>query len=161
MSGALQTPDDLDQIDVDGAIVFVIGETGGNGAMSRQTQQLLFGLARRNTAAVVAVGRFSQAAWQQMLARQSRVTTSLASSNRTGRTPALAVRDAVAELALAAHGVDLASVRREAGGLKATSLPNMKVTIRTQPEVVRELTAPNTVGILEGSDPELKNEYMD
>jgi hypothetical protein len=156
VSGALQNPEDLDNIDVAGAVVLVVADA----AVSGQTQQLLFGLARRNAAAVVAVGPHQEAAWQQMAARQSRVTTSLASSNRPGRTPTFAVRDAVAELALGAHGVDLASVRREARGLKVTSVPNLMVTIRTQPEVVRELTAPNTVGILEGSDPELKNEYM-
>ena len=37
---------------------------------------------------------------------------------------------------------------------------DLDLTVEAESRVIEELKAPNTVGILEGSDPELKNEYL-
>jgi Zn-dependent M28 family amino/carboxypeptidase len=39
-------------------------------------------------------------------------------------------------------------------------LPGLTVTVSMKDSVTSSLTAPNTVGVLEGSDPALKNEYL-
>ena len=71
----------------------------------------------------------------------------------------LIVRRAALEPALRAARVDLASVR--AGGVTALKeIPGLKVGIEMKDSVTSALTAPNTVGILEGSDPKLKHEYL-
>jgi hypothetical protein len=41
-----------------------------------------------------------------------------------------------------------------------SQVPGLELTIAAKTRVIQELRAPNTVGILEGSDPALKNEYV-
>jgi hypothetical protein len=57
-----------------------------------------------------------------------------------------------ARLDLAATRADTAPVFRE--------LPGLAVRVELRDSVLQRLTAPNTVGILEGSDPVLKREYL-
>jgi hypothetical protein len=71
----------------------------------------------------------------------------------------LVVRRAVLEPALRAAKVDLAAARSGSGTV-LKELPSLKVAIEMKDSVISSLTAPNTVGILEGSDPKLKHEYL-
>jgi hypothetical protein len=61
--------------------------------------------------------------------------------------------------ALAAAGVDLAGVRQATSPV-FRELPALQVGVEMSDTITSSLTAPNTVGILEGSDPQLKNEYV-
>ena len=61
--------------------------------------------------------------------------------------------------ALAAAGVDLNGVRQAASPV-TRELPALRVAVEMKDTITSSLTAPNTVGILEGSDPKLKNEYI-
>jgi hypothetical protein len=61
--------------------------------------------------------------------------------------------------ALAAAGVDLAAMRQATSPV-SRELPALKVGVEMSDTITSSLTAPNTVGILEGSDPQLKNEYV-
>ncbi len=60
---------------------------------------------------------------------------------------------------LAAAGLDLQGLRGASTAV-VRELPNLKVQIQIKDSVVSARTAPNTVGVLEGSDPELKAEYL-
>jgi Zn-dependent M28 family amino/carboxypeptidase len=42
----------------------------------------------------------------------------------------------------------------------ARDLPSLGITLGLQEQVLEQASAPNTIGILEGSDPRLKNEYL-
>jgi Zn-dependent M28 family amino/carboxypeptidase len=66
------------------------------------------------------------------------------------------VRDAAAAGAL---GIDPAALRA-ATTRSARTLPGVTLTLRGRYTILSRVTAPNTVGILEGSDPQLKNEYV-
>jgi Peptidase family M28 len=71
----------------------------------------------------------------------------------------LIVRKTVLATALRAAKVDLATT----GSGSTTALkqiPGLTVGIEMKDSVVSSQTAPNTVGILEGSDPQLKQEYL-
>ena len=71
----------------------------------------------------------------------------------------LIVRKAALEPALRGAKVDLAAAR--SGGVTTLKeIPGLKVGIEMKDSVTSAATAPNTVGILEGSDPQLKNEYL-
>jgi hypothetical protein len=76
-----------------------------------------------------------------------------------GRLPVVEVRGATLDSALAAYGVDLAAMR-------STTTPVIRVIEGLSVDLAlasarnEELTAPNTIGILEGSDPKLKHEYV-
>ncbi len=69
------------------------------------------------------------------------------------------VTEAVLPGVLRAAGVDLAEVRR-ANRAVARELPRMTVRLELKDTVLSRLTAPNTVGILRGTDPVLRNEYV-
>ena len=61
--------------------------------------------------------------------------------------------------ALAAAGVDLSRVRQATAPV-SRELPALQVGVEMRDTITSSLTAPNTIGILEGSDPLLKNEYI-
>jgi Zn-dependent M28 family amino/carboxypeptidase len=60
---------------------------------------------------------------------------------------------------LSAAGVNLARVRAAPAAF-SRALPALRVTLDLRDTVTSSITAPNTVGILEGSDPRLKGEYL-
>ncbi|MDQ3223938.1 MAG: M20/M25/M40 family metallo-hydrolase [Gemmatimonadota bacterium] len=77
----------------------------------------------------------------------------------SGRPISLQVHAGAVSTALSAAGVDLAAVRTDASPV-ARDLPGLRVGIQMKDTVTSSLTAPNSVGILEGSDPKLKSEYV-
>src|SRR5207245_9353394 len=66
------------------------------------------------------------------------------------------VRDATAASAL---GIDPAALRSQQTRT-ARRLPETSVTFRARQRVLERLSAPNVIGVLEGSDPKLKEEYV-
>ncbi|MEZ4415555.1 MAG: M28 family peptidase [Gemmatimonadota bacterium] len=73
-------------------------------------------------------------------------------------TPTLAVRQA----ALAGgFGIDVEALRRPSEApLAVTDLPDVVLTLDLAVRVISEARAPNVAGILRGSDPELRDEYV-
>ena len=71
----------------------------------------------------------------------------------------LQVQPGAVRNALAAAGVDLSAVRQATSPV-ARELPALQVGVEMKDTITSSLTAPNTIGILEGSDPQLKNEYI-
>lgn len=71
----------------------------------------------------------------------------------------LQLRQGAVMSALAAAGVDLNSVRQSTAPV-SRELPGLQVGIEMRDTITSSLTAPNAIGILEGSDPQLKNEYI-
>jgi hypothetical protein len=61
--------------------------------------------------------------------------------------------------ALVAAGLDLNKVRQSTAPV-TRELSALQVGIEMKDTITSSLTAPNTIGILEGSDPQLKNEYI-
>jgi hypothetical protein len=70
------------------------------------------------------------------------------------------VRDSSAAEVLRAAGEDLAALLAPGAVPGARALPGFTATISVRRTVVSDASAPNTIGILEGSDPLLKNEYV-
>jgi peptidase M28-like protein len=71
----------------------------------------------------------------------------------------LMVRTAPLAPALKAAGVDLAAAH-SGSTTKLREAPGLKVEIETRDDITSAHSAPNTVGILEGTDPKLKHEYL-
>ena len=97
--------------------------------------------------------------WQNRLGRDFNLSTVLAGSETsdTVTLPALLeVRDAQAAALL---GVD-ASAARTQTTWGARRLEGVTLSYNVQERVVSQASAPNTIGILEGSDPSLKSEYL-
>ena len=69
------------------------------------------------------------------------------------------VSEAVLPGVLRAAGIDLATVRAARRPV-VRDLPGVTVRVEMKDSVLSRLTAPNTVGILPGSDPALRDEYL-
>jgi hypothetical protein len=72
--------------------------------------------------------------------------------------PILEVRDSVATEVLRAAGEDLATLRSRGPAIRA--LPGLTASLNLRRAVLSEDRAPNVIGVLEGSDPVLRNEYV-
>jgi hypothetical protein len=73
--------------------------------------------------------------------------------------PVVEVNEAAVAPALRAARVDPASARTATAPVYR-EVPGLELTVTLRDSVLRALTAPNTVGILEGSDPALRREYL-
>ncbi len=94
-------------------------------------------------------------------ARNQRQTILPWSDASAGGLPMLNIRQSSLEPLLAAHGVQLSQLMARAGGAAAViDVPDLEISITTVVQELDGFDMPNTVGILEGSDPELKNEYI-
>jgi hypothetical protein len=73
--------------------------------------------------------------------------------------PLIEVSEAAVAPVLRAAKVDLAAVRADTAPVYR-EIPSLRIRVELRDSVLESLTAPNTVGILEGSDPALRNEYL-
>ena len=135
--------------------------TGGE---SRRAQmQLLIGIVGAEPASILMVSRQTDAEWNQAVALQSQRAQSRIPWQTGERDfPAiLSIREASLARLLAARELEMPTqpADPEAPGI-VTPVPGLDLTIAARTRVIQEVRAPNTVGILEGSDPTLKSEYL-
>jgi hypothetical protein len=151
LSGGQGTPSVLDAVP-DGAILIITASMQSLSDLFPHVQAREFG-------AVLMVSRASQAIWERMAAGQRRPRSQIGS--RGGRTRFFQLRaDAFTEL-LTARGLDTALVSSPADApFAVTPIDGARMDVRLAFETVRDESAPNVVGILEGSDPVLKDEYL-
>ena len=100
----------------------------------------------------------TDAQWQSRLGRLHREAQYLGGMpvSLTDEGPWLEIRDATAASAL---GIDPAALRA-AQAPSVRRLDAVTITAHLEPVALAPLRAPNVVGMLEGSDPELKSEYV-
>jgi hypothetical protein len=96
------------------------------------------------------------AQWQNRLGRVAAPVLSVEGEAGAGGPAVLEIRDETAARVL---GLDAAAARA-ATGRGARRLDGYTVSFHPVERIVSRVTAPNVVGILEGSDPALKNEYV-
>jgi hypothetical protein len=77
----------------------------------------------------------------------------------SGTPPIVEVSEATVTPALQAAGVDLEQVRA-AGQVVSRDVPGLTIRVDLRDSVLSRTTAPNTIGIVEGSDPKLRQEYL-
>jgi len=164
---------------VTGPVVVIDGSTGGLGALERtdlagalvlvaspsgqSTRQLMQEVFSRGGAAMIMISERSESAWNSMSARQERPSTRKAwgESDESGRGVFLEIREEAVAPALQQHGYALRPAEvRARQRISVKRLTDMVLTIDLQYEPVAQQFAPNVVGILEGSDPILKDEYV-
>ncbi|GMV07862.1 MAG: hypothetical protein AMXMBFR53_41370 [Gemmatimonadota bacterium] len=139
------------------AIAFPAG-TAGN-------RRALFGVlgaaGSSGAASVMVVNGDDDAAWGSAAAAALRPSVAWPSEERGGTggsVPMLQVRAGALAGVLQRAGVDPGRLQRS-GAMEVTPVPGAMLTL-TQRVRTRPTSAPNVVGILEGSDPELKDEYL-
>lgn len=109
-------------------------------------------------AAIVVVSNRDSAGWAQRMAAPYRPRVRRGGSG-DGTPTLVEVRDAGIGAVLAAGGVNLAQVRADTASV-IREAPGLRVMLDLKETVLQRTTAPNTIGILEGTDPKLKGEYL-
>jgi len=143
-------------------IVLLLPETTG-GESQRALMQLLVGLVSAEPASVLVVSRQSDAEWTQDVALQTRRAQSRApwQAGRRAFPAILRIRESSLARLLAARSIDMPTPPSDPDAPGTLSpVPGLELTIAARSRVIREVRAPNTVGILEGSDPVLRGEYV-
>jgi hypothetical protein len=107
--------------------------------------------------AIVAISNTDSAVFAARLPR--RVPERFGLDLGLGSPPSVEVHETAVAAVLRAAGVDLAEVRRSRGPI-ARDVPAITATVSLKETVTDSAGAPNTIGIVEGSDPALKNEYV-
>jgi hypothetical protein len=140
-----------------GAWVVMAAQAGRGPAGLQADFQMLETAASSGAAGVVLVTNRTDADWQARLARMLRPSVSLEGTEPAAPIgPVLELRDAAAVSALR---IDPAALRA-APTRVARRLDGVTLTFNGGYRVLSRVTAPNVVGILEGSDPRLKSEYL-
>jgi hypothetical protein len=154
VTGTPQSGGGIDSATATGKIAIVpIGATGFAGAIA---------LLQRHPAAIVVILDLPDSAWAQFPSQQSgRVVENPNAGGGLVIPPILAVRGAQAQSWLAQAGVNLDSARAGAAGpFAARAVPGLTLHVDLPRRLLQRTGAPNVVGILEGSDPVLKHQYV-
>lgn len=119
--------------------------------------QTLGALLEQGVVGVLIVSNRDSATFAQRVASQAQVRVQVDGSS--AGIPVVEGHERALGAALTAAGVDLAQVRASET-LVARELPGLTVGFGIKDQVLESATAPNTIGMIEGSDPVLKREYV-
>jgi len=152
--GGLLDAEKINELDLAGKVALVVIDMGN----LQQLREGLIAIFNANPAAVVAVSNRSDTEFASRIDRQARPRTTLELGSAEG-VAAVEVREsALADVAALAE-LDFGKIRT-ADGMVVQDLSTMMMGVDIKQTVLEESSAPNTIGILEGSDPTLKNEYV-
>jgi hypothetical protein len=161
--GSVTKPTDVAEFDLAGSIALYLPEIV-NGQLTRASWITLSGI-RSRAGALIVLGTAPEEAWARTLAGESASQPSPEGSTprarMAGGAPMLEIpAESLAET-LADHGIDLAAVVREKNGpAKISPVHGMSASVTLQNVELPSTSAPNVVAVLEGSDPELKDEFV-
>jgi Zn-dependent M28 family amino/carboxypeptidase len=152
--GGAQTTESAGQVDASNKVVLFVPPAKPDPEALQQVLRVLF---LSETKAVIVLTDMDSAAFAAAIPRRHPERTVVGSAR--GRPVILQVRAAAVKNALAAAGVDVASIRNKSTPV-TREIPRFQVGVEMKETITSSLTAPNSVGILEGSDSKLKNEYV-
>jgi hypothetical protein len=147
------TPSSVERVDVRDKVVLYVAPPGGDRSTVQQVLRVLF---LAGPKALVVLSDADSATFASIIPKPPPERTVI--GRPTGRPVSLQVRAGAVANALAAAGLDLAAVRTTSPTSRQIS--SLTVAVEMKDDIIASLSAPNTVGILEGSDPRLKNEYL-
>ena len=130
-----------------------------SGGLDREGRRFVANLRRGGALSVLVVVDVADRAWSQYVERLSGSSAIRLGRNRTQTGFSVEVRGHALRPILSAHGVDLDKAGRP-GAISITGVPGLVLTLSPRVQVLQSRSAPNVVGILEGSDPVLKEEYV-
>jgi len=151
--GGAQTAETAQRIGVrDQVVLYAAPKT----LESARTQEVLRTLFRARPRALLVISDRDSTEFAGSLPTSGATRTVIGSP---GGPVAIQVREGAVARALQAAGADLAGARASAEPV-ARQLASLSVAIELKDSITSTKSAPNTVGILEGSDPSLKSEYL-
>lgn len=145
-------PDDAGRVPLAGRVVLYLPNRTGPGA-----DQVLRALYLAGPRAIVTLSGLDSAAFSLRLLGQTRERTAI--DMGVSRPAVVEVREDAVAPVLAAAGVNPPALRASATAV-IHEAPGLTARLDLRETVVSRGTAPNVVGILEGSDPALRREYV-
>ena len=156
VTGKANGTDPLQGQSVTGAWVLLVATAGqGRGGITAD-YPTIEAAAAAGAVGVILVSNRTNSDWQARAGRALRPSIAVAGGESGQAGAFLELRDATAASALS---IDPGALRA-ATARSFRKLEGITLTFRGAYTVLSRTTAPNTVGILEGSDPQLKNEYL-
>jgi peptidase M28-like protein len=141
-------------VDVRGALVLYVPRAGTNmGPFAQRLQQA-------GALGLIMLSEAQGSFFQRSAASAFAPSVSRVDGPGTPGLPLFVVRDSSAMSVLTAAGEDLAALRGNGTPFVARALTGFTSTFDLRRRVASETTAPNVIGILEGSDPTLRSEYV-
>jgi len=146
--------------ELQGKHVILVPPPGAVGA-PRGRVRFPTGIMGAQPASVILVDRSSDEEWDAAVERAREQTLTRGPWDDGSGFPMLNVRESSLAPLLASHGVQLAMpATGSEGRLEVQKVPGLELILTTAAREVGGFDLPNTVGILEGSDPVLKDEYV-
>jgi hypothetical protein len=152
--GGPQTAESAAQIDVKDRVVLYVTPVSNERGVIQQVLRVLF-LAKPR--ALVILSSADSATFGSFVSRRAPERVVIGAP--TEKPVSLQLQPAPVSKILSAAGVNLTAVRTASSPI-SRRLPGLSVAIDMKDQVTSSASAPNTVGILEGSDPELKKEFL-
>ncbi len=131
-------------------------------AAAGRRRRLPRGMTAAEPASVILMDRSSDEEWAQAVERargQTQRITPWSDASGPG-IPMLSIRERSLENLLTSQGLRVSQLAGGSGAATLIDLPGLELSINTVTQEMEGFDMPNTVGILEGSDPVLKNEYI-
>jgi len=145
------------ELDLTGKVALVVIDMGN--LRDQGLRQGLFAIYNARPRAVVAISNRPQEEFASRVERQRRPRTVLEEAGSGEGTAAVEVREGAAAAVLEAAGIDAAAIRASTA-MVTREVPDLNVSVELRDSVLSRDSAPNTIGILRGSDPRLRNQYL-
>ncbi|MHB1194204.1 MAG: M20/M25/M40 family metallo-hydrolase [Longimicrobiales bacterium] len=140
-------------------VIFIPAAAGAAPEAGRQRVRVPPGLAEAAPASVITVDRNSDDDWAAAVNRTGEQIQSRPPWGSGTGMASYTIREGSLTSLLAAKGISAVALKPGAR-MVVREVPGLELTITTATQDLGSFAQPNTVGILEGSDPQLKNEYL-
>jgi hypothetical protein len=154
--GGPLTADDAAQLNAKGKVVLVVLDYSK--PLPPSLGQLFGAIQRSEPAAVLLISNRDSAQFATRLGRNARIRPIIEGLDQVG-VPVVEVHQRAALAALAAAKVNLDEIRGSST-VVTRDLPELTIGVDLEDKVLKSASAPNTIGVLEGTDPKLKQEYV-
>lgn len=154
--GGTYAPADAQTVAVKGKAVLFVMDYGK--PLNPLIQETVGAFMERGAAGIVLVSNRDSATFAQRVVNQALVRTAVEGGEGI-TVPIVEVHERVLGAVLSEAGINLTQIRAAPGPV-AKDYPDLIVDFVLRDMVLDSASAPNTIGILEGSDPKLKGEYV-
>lgn len=158
-SGTENPESALEGMDLSGKHILLALSSGA--AQGRGAFRSLQPLMNAGTASITILSDASDADWEETMAGQrDRVQSRVGGGGRGGfNLVLLTARVGAVAPILSGHGVNVSALMRRGGqAMRVQEIAGLEMTVTVRTRIVEETSAPNVVGIIEGTD--LRDEYV-
>ena len=155
-AGAYDSARGLGQ-DVKDKIALIVVDRSA-GPLPLAATRLIRGVTQGKPKGIILISNPDSATFALELSRQGNVRLAIEGTQGPG-VPVVEVHERALGSVFRSAGINLAELRGATGPV-SKPVPGLTIMIDLKQTILQRGSAPNTIGILEGTDPQLKNEYL-